>query len=70
MEEQIRSAYSADTPKIYGAVDPKSRMAEYIATKYGYNSNNDVRSILNETKIGAQRRQTLQKMLNTVFSTH
>ena len=61
MKEQIRSTY--------GAVDPKSRMAEYIATQYGYNSGNDIRSILNETKIGAQRKQTLEKMLNTVFAT-
>ncbi len=66
MEEQIRAGngFNAGTN---GNADPKSRMAEYIATYYGVNDN-DVRSILNETKVGAWRRQNLYRMLNTVFS--
>ncbi|MFC1920834.1 hypothetical protein ACFLYQ_03805 [Chloroflexota bacterium] len=69
MEERMLTGNST---KISGTNngDPKSRMAEYVASYYGNNSNNDVRSILNETKVGAQRRQNLQKILNTVFSTH
>ena len=66
MEERLRAdnGFNSET---YGNADPKSRMAEYIATHYGID-NNDVRSILNETKVGARRRQKLHSMLNTVFS--
>ncbi|MFC1900382.1 hypothetical protein ACFLYN_02200 [Chloroflexota bacterium] len=51
-----------------GNADPKSRIAEYFAEYYGYS--NDVRSILNETKVGALRRQNSNKTINSVFSRH
>ncbi len=67
MEVQTRIINDIDTPKASGIADPKSKMAEYIVAQYG-NGSTDVRSILNETKVGAWRKPTLQKMLNTVFS--
>jgi hypothetical protein len=66
MEEQIRAGNGYNTGT-YENADPKSRMAEYIASYYGTDST-DVRSILNETKVGARRRQKLHSMLNIVFS--
>ncbi len=68
MEDRNRTG-NGNTSNMHGNSDPKSRMAEYITNCYGYNNSNDIRSIINETKIGAQRRQHLHKMLNTVFST-
>ena len=66
MEDRIRVG-NGYNPGTNGNADPKSRMAEYIASYYGIDDN-DVRSILNEIKVGGQRRQKLHSMLNTVFS--
>lgn len=69
MEGQIGFSRNYNRPKAgTGAADLKLKVAEYIATQYGYDRGTDVRSILNETKIGAQRKPTLQDMLNSVFT--
>ena len=70
MKGQTGMQNSYNTPKAgSSAIELKLRVAEYIAAQYDYDSSTDVRSILNETKIGARTRSNLQKMLNSVFTT-
>jgi hypothetical protein len=59
---------NTDTYATIENADYQSKMASYITTQYGSGSSDDIRVILNETKVGAWRRPTLQKMLNTVFT--
>jgi len=59
----MNAARESGTP-----ADCRMRMAEHIIAQYGPNNSTDIRDILNETKIGAWRRPTLYRMLNTVFS--
>ncbi len=49
--------------------DLKLRVAEHILAQYDCCETSDVQNILDETKVGAWRRPTLQKMLKMVFST-
>jgi hypothetical protein len=51
----------------FGTADPKSKITEYLATHYG-NCGNDIRNILNETKVGAWKKPSLAEVLNSVFS--
>ena len=69
MEQSIRISNDVDTTKTCTTVaDLKLRVAEHILAQYDCYSATDVRSILNETKVGAWGRPTLQNMLKMVFS--
>ena len=48
----------------------KLRVVEYLVAQYDCGDSTDIRSILNETKVGAWRRPTLQQVLNRVFTTN
>ena len=66
MEERTQAGNSHYENRISSKSDSRVRMNEYFAQVYGHSD--DVRSILNETKVGAQRRQNYYKIMNNVFS--
>jgi len=70
MEEQSRASSNGnDTKERATKADPRVRIAEHILAQYGSSGNTDIRSILNETKVGASRRTTVRKFLTMVFPT-
>jgi hypothetical protein len=70
MEEQSRTSINGNATKARTTtVDPRVRVAEHILAQYGSSGTNDIRSILNETKVGASRRTTVRKFLTMVFPT-
>ncbi len=69
MEEKTIASIDVGTTKVCTTIaDLKLRVAEHILAQYDGYGTNDVRNILNETKVGAWRRPTLLKMLKMVFS--
>ncbi len=68
MEEKTIASIDVGTTKVCTTTDLKLRVVEHILAQYDGYGANDVRNILNETKVGAWRRPTLLKMLKMVFS--
>ena len=68
MEEKTTASIDVGTTKVCTTTDLKLRVVEHILAQYDGYGTNDVRNILNETKVGAWRRPTLLKMLKMVFS--
>ncbi len=48
--------------------DPRIRMVEHIVAHYDRSNTTDVRSILNETKVGAWKQPTLLTMIKNIMA--
>ncbi len=68
MKGEAVDSINVSTTRVDTIGDLKLRVAEYILAQSVYSTNDDVRSILAETKVGAWRRPALLEKLKMVFS--
>ncbi|MFC2010447.1 hypothetical protein ACFLVU_00210 [Chloroflexota bacterium] len=68
MEQTIAYNNTGTTKTSTNVLDLQVKMAEHILAQYDFNSRNDIRDILNETKSGAWKKSTVQKTLTMVFT--
>lgn len=69
MKDWAVTTFNGDTSKAGTTLeDLKMRVAERVIGQYGYPECEEVRNILNETKVGAWRRPSLEKELRIIFA--